>query len=186
MQEVDEALQHAVVVGHADVDLAPVLARRRTLHHTRTQGGAAERLDDVLPAQSSFGRGLRGTRLDQPVSGGQIDGLQHAVDGPSVVAFREHGLDDARALARLSLDPVQVPPQRAATGLLPGAALVEDEPQPPPQITQPALCRTEFEEPPLAQNALEHLTRRETTVRGWLAGSRQRRRLPRLGAADRL
>ena len=40
-------------------------------------------------------------------------------------------------------------------------ALVEDEPQPSPEVAGSSLHGTEFEEPPIANNAFEHFARRQ-------------------------
>jgi len=78
-----------------------------------------------------------------------------------VVALREDGLDDAHTFRRLTLRPPQVLAQCLAARLLPGAALVEDEPDPPPEVARPALLHRQLEHALVAHDALEHGARRQ-------------------------
>ena len=77
-----------------------------------------------------------------------------------VVRLGQYRLDYSGAFTRLSFDPLKVFAQCVTAGFLPCAALVEDEAQSPPQISRPTFLCGEFEKPPFAEYALEHLVRR--------------------------
>ena len=83
VEQVDVALEDGVAEGHPHVDLAPVGERRGLDHRRRGEGRAGQGGDALLLALDALGRGLGcGQRLDA-VAGGQVDDLEHRVDGPA-------------------------------------------------------------------------------------------------------
>ncbi len=63
--------------------------------------------------------------------------------------------------AACCFDPGQVLAQVAASRLAPGPRLVDDEPQPPPDVARPPLGESEFEGPPIAGDPVEQLRGRQ-------------------------
>ncbi len=88
-----------------------------------------------------------------------------AVDGEDahrfVVGLGQHGLHHPGAFGRLQSHPSQVVAQGGTAGLLPGAALVDDEAQPPPQVPGSLDHERHFHEPAFPHDPLEHLAGRQ-------------------------
>ena len=70
--------------GVATQHLPPVLGGHdRLVDDPAAQGRAGQGGDRALPAEHAFGRGLGGGRGLEALAGGEVDRLQHGVDGPA-------------------------------------------------------------------------------------------------------
>ncbi len=121
-----------------------------------------------------------------------------AVDGEDahriVVGLREDGLHDARAFRALEVGPAQEVAQTAAGpasrhrtgGLGERAGLVDDEPDPAPEIARALVRERDLEHAALAHDAVEELTRPEPQARVVPRGERTHRLGDRVVVRQRL
>src|SRR5207253_1725032 len=81
VEQVDEAFEDTVADQGADIGLPPVRPLRGSADGVGVEGGAGELGDDVGVLGDAFGQRLAGDGVGQAAPGGEVDGLQDAVDG---------------------------------------------------------------------------------------------------------